>query len=349
VSAGRPWLPLLVLLGLAASCDSALAQDAMVRAQLSADGPVWVGQEVTLVVELLAPGYFASAASFDLPDPAGVLLMPPTTHPQVDSETIDDTRYTVQRHELRAWPMRAGQPSVPALTVRFSFKRQPLDTDVVPASVTTRAIPLAVQQPPGAEQLGTVISARQLEVEEAWTPEPGTDPVKAGTAFTRTITFEAPGVPGMVFPPFPAPELDGLGVYAKHGVRDRQDDDGALVGIRRDEITYVCERPGEFTIPAAAYTWFDLASKTLRTKTLPARTLKVIPNPAMAAAGSAADGTVAPAPRPWYQVAGALLLLVVLLLTGLTGRLRRLLARALAPFRPVRLQPLNPTETEDRG
>lgn len=333
-----------LLLAAAASCGTAVAQDAKVRARLASDDPVWVGQEVTLVVELLAPGYFASAASFDLPDPAGVLLMPPSTHPQVDSETIDDTRYALQRHELRAWPMRAGQQSIPALTVRFSFKRQPLDTDTVPAAVTTRALPLAVRQPPGAEQLGTVISARQLEVEEIWKPEPGTGPVKAGTAFTRTITFEAPDVPGMVFPSFPAPELDGLGVYAKHGVRDRQDDDGALVGVRRDEITYVCERPGEFTIPAATYTWFDLASKTLRTKTLPARTLKVIANPAMAAAGPTAHGSAAPAPRPWSQAVGALLLLVVLLLTGLTGRVRRLLARALAPFRPVRLQPLNPTD-----
>jgi hypothetical protein len=60
-------------------CSHADAQDPKVRASLAAQGNVWVGQRVTLVVELLAPGFFTSAASFDLPDPSGVLLIRPRT------------------------------------------------------------------------------------------------------------------------------------------------------------------------------------------------------------------------------------------------------------------------------
>jgi hypothetical protein len=108
-----------------------------VRTSLPTQGDVYVGKRLTLVVELLAPGFFVSAATFDLPDPAGVLLMPPTGHPVVSSEEIDGVTYTVQRHELFAFAKRAGRQTIPSLPVRFAFKRSPLDASSVSATVRT--------------------------------------------------------------------------------------------------------------------------------------------------------------------------------------------------------------------
>lgn len=316
----------------------AAAQDVKVRVRLQGADEVWVGQQMILVVELLVPGYFASAASFDLPDPEGVLLMPPTRRPVVSAETIDGIDYSVQQHELRVWPMRAGAQDIPPLGVRFAYKRQPLDTEVIPASGSTPPMPFSVKQPPGAEQLGAVVSARELTVEEHWQPEPGDDSVKAGTAFTRTVTFRAPDVPGMVFPAFPADPIDGLGVYSKPQLLD-EDDGITLVGVREERLTYIAKRPGQFSIPATRYTWFDLDSEQLRTVELPARTFTVIANPDMA---SAAPGRAGEPSSPWLR-AGLIAALLLLSLIAATRRpLRRLLARMVAPLRPVHLQPLNP-------
>lgn len=333
-------------------CGPGFAQDAKVRTSLATNDVVWVGQKVTIVVELLAPGYFASAAAFDLPDPQGVLLVPPLEHPIVSSETIDETSYTVQRHELSAFATRAGAQSVPALKVRFSFKRTPLDTNEVPATVTTTPLSFTVQSPPGAENLGTVISAKGLKVEEAWQPEPGQTNVLTGTAFTRTVTFSAPEVPGMVFPPFPAGQIEGLGIYTKRQIND-QAERGALQGGRRDVITYVCQRPGQFTIPAARLIWFDVEAKQLQTNDFSARTFTVIPNPALASTAATATATstsgaaITQRPTPWWQPAGLMVLVSFALMLGLSVRFRRMLARFLALFRPVHLQPLNPTSTSD--
>lgn len=341
---------------------SANAQEAQVRLHLSTEGPVWVGQGVSLAVDLLAPGYFASAVSFDLPDPRGVLLLPPVGRPLVSTEVIDGTHYSVQAHEIRAWPMRAGEQSIPAFNIRFAFKRAPLDTDTVPVTLTVQPIPLSARQPPGAEHAGTVISASNLQVTETWSPEPGAEPVKAGAAFTRIVTFTAPDVPGMVFPPFPTGQIDGLGIYSKRRLLD-QDDRGTLLGKRQDEITYIAKRPGQFTIPAAQYTWFDLDTQQLRSATLPARTLQVIANPEMASATQTgvADATGSSWPGwlyslwsragSWYFAAllgAAVLLLPVLLLPASRRQLGRALRTAVAPLRAVHLQPLNPTEKSIR-
>jgi len=150
----RPFVQVLLCLVGVLLCGHSLAQDAKVRTSLETQDTIWVGQKVTVVVELLAPGYFASAASFDLPDPQGVLLLPPMGHPLLSSETIDGTSYTVQRHELSAYPMRAGAQSVPAFSVRFEFKRAPMDTNTIAATLKTDSMPFTVKMPPGAENLG---------------------------------------------------------------------------------------------------------------------------------------------------------------------------------------------------
>ena len=103
----------------------AVAQEPKVRASIGTQGDLWVGQRIALVVELLAPGYFAGAAAFDLPDPPGLLLTPPEGSPVVSSETIDGTSYTVQRHEVAVFARRAGEQTIPPFTVRFNSDATP--------------------------------------------------------------------------------------------------------------------------------------------------------------------------------------------------------------------------------
>jgi hypothetical protein len=317
------------------------AQEAKVRASMATQDATYVGQKVTLVVELLAPGYFASAATFDLPDPQGVILMPPVGSPVVSSEVIDGVSYTVQRHEVSVLAQSAGEIVIPPLTVRFQYKRAPLDKDAVPAQVKTQEVKFTATQPPGTEKLGLVISARNLEVKETWNPDPATVKPKAGDAFTRTITFTAPEVPGMMFPPFHATAIDGIGIYPKDPEVHDHSERGSLTGQRQDVVTYALQRAGTFTVPAVRFTWWDLDSKSARTVDLPARTLTVAPNPAMPAlqpSSATAPQTGAISRKTELVIASLLLALAVFSIP----RVRKTAGQFMALFRPVHLQPLNP-------
>ncbi len=320
------------------------AQEPMVRAKLQLPDTLWTGQKVTLVVELLAPGYFSGAAAFDLPDAPGLILLPPTEHPVVSGETIGDTYYVIQRHELAVYPASAGPHTIPPITVRFAFKRTPLDHDDVAATVTTKALTLTVATPPGAESLGQVISARKLEVTETWEPDPAKTKPKTGDAFTRTITFTAPEVPGMVFPPFPAGKIAGLKLYPKSPALLDHDERGAFAGGRRDTIVYVCERPGRFTVPAVRLTWWDLDARKLRIVDLPARTFEVRPNPALSPTAAATPGVAETAAWHWRQLAGFSVLAALLVAMAASTRVRHACQRFVAPLRPVHLASLNPGE-----
>src|SRR5262245_61557704 len=175
----------IVALIVLACIHTVTAQEPRVRATLNAQGDLWVGQRVILVIELLAPGLFAGAPSFDLPDPKGLLLIPPSDSPVLSNQDIAGTSYTVQRHEVSVFAQRPGEWTIPPLTVRFSFKRNPLDKEAVSATVRTQPIHFTAKVPPGAENLGTILSGRNVTAVEAWNPEPGK--AKTGDAFTRTI------------------------------------------------------------------------------------------------------------------------------------------------------------------
>jgi hypothetical protein len=318
-----------------------LAQETKVRSALASPPPCYAGQKLTLAVELLAPGYFASAPTFDVPDPHGLVIIPPIGSPIVSSETVGAITYTVQRHEVSVLAPEAGEKVIPPLTVRFRYKRAPLDKESIAATVHTSELKFQAVQPPGTEALGQIISARELTVTETWKPDPATTKAKAGDAFTRTITFSAQDMPGMMFPPFPAGKIDGVAIYPKDPVVKDHSERGNLTGQRVDTITYLVQRPGQYTLPGAKLSWWDLDAAQVRAIELPSHAINVAPNPALASAQAAV--AVAPGPR-WSTpfIAIALVVTTTLALLLASHRSRRWVLHWISALRPVHLQPLNP-------
>ncbi|MCE9612886.1 MAG: hypothetical protein K8T26_01330 [Lentisphaerae bacterium] len=319
---------------------TAHATEALVRTRLANTGDIWVGQRVTIVVELLSPGFFAGSPAFDLPRVPGVIICPPDDRPVVSAETIGASSYSVQRHELAVYAQRAGHIDIPPWDARFATR---LGTAApVQQRLTTRAIAFDVLLPPGAQGLTTVISARDLQATDTWVPEPLA--AKVGDAFTRTILFSAPDVPAMLFPAVPTGPVDGLGVYPKTPqVRDANEH-GRRCGERVETITYVCERAGQVQIPAMKLTWWDLDDRQLRVAEFPARAFEVAPNPAFEAA------VPVPAKRAWWRATRATIGfgLGALVLAGGAWRTRKRWPEwrqhAVDCWSPVHLAPLNPPD-----
>ncbi|HSJ03472.1 MAG TPA: BatD family protein [Verrucomicrobium sp.] len=319
------------------------AQEPMARAAMETKDTIYVGQKCTMVVELLAPGFFDSAAAFDLHDPQGLILMPPVSRPVVSSEEINGASYTVQRHELAVLASHAGKAVIPPISVRFQFKRAPLDKQGVPATVRTEPLSFTATLPPGAEKVGNLISARALTMEELWKPDLALTHPKVGDAFTRTITFTAQDLPGMMFPPFPAGELNGIAIYAKPPQVHDKVEGASWQGQRIDEITYVLQTTGRFTLPAVQLVWWDLDAKALQTISLPARTFEVAANPALAVTKPGPVGTGWEPLHLRWVLLGLLLGLPATVIL-LQPSLRRFIWERLQIFRPVHLQPLNPPD-----
>jgi hypothetical protein len=280
-----------------------------------------VGEHVTIIVELLTATTFASAPVFEFPKTPGVILMQLEERPVLGTEEVEVETYTVQRHELALFVMRPGVAQIPPFTVRFESARR-FGEKPVEHRLSTPALQVEARMPPGAENLPGLITARELRVEEAWQPQPRK--AQVGDAFTRTVTLTAPDVPGMVFPPLPLAKVDGLAVYAKPPVVQDQVERGDLTGKRVETVTYVCERPGQFTLPALVIPWWDVKNQQLMRVTLPAVTLEVAPGPVR---GNGATGPAGEAPgRSWLWWTLGIVLPLVAVTAVLWHRRRALLA-----------------------
>lgn len=233
-----------------------------------------VGQRVALIVTLYAPGFFASAPSFDLPSIPGAVVLPPTGSPAIGSEKIDGVDFTTQRHEFAIFAQRPGTMQIPAFPIRFDTNAG-FGTPTVSREVRTAPALYPVRPPPGTEKLGTVIAARNLKLTESWEPIPKSP--RVGDAFARSVTVTADGIPGMHVPPFRLEGIPGLAAYPKSPEIGDRTERGSLTGHRTEIVTYVCTEAGEVAIPKRTLTWYDLDSRRLKTAELPGRSLTVQP------------------------------------------------------------------------
>jgi hypothetical protein len=152
----------------------------------------------------------------------------------------------------------------------------------------------------------------------------------------------------MAFPPFAATEIPGLGVYPNIPILLDQSERGTMRGERKDTITYVCKRPGQFVVPAARFTWWDLDHHQLRKVDFSGRTFKVSANPALSGPAAASGSIEGRNLRAQIRALGIVAGLIALAGIGLwISRRRPDWWRSISFWRPVHLAPLNPsTSTE---
>jgi hypothetical protein len=261
------WLPAFVIW---LALVGALPAAEILRAKVQL-GEVWLGQRVPVVIELLSPTIFSGVPTFDWPEIAGMTVIE-AGHPIVSSETIEGQPFNVQRHEFAVFTQAAGEVVIPPFAVRFA-RRDETGGGSVEVKGQTPELRFRAKRPPGSERLGYVITTDDFTVEESWNPQPG--PVAVGAVFKRTITQHAKDVAGMALAPASSDAPPGVRVYPGRPAVNDDLERGDFSGERSETVTYLCESPGSFTLPAQSFAWWNSTSAELQTKTLPAVTFEV--------------------------------------------------------------------------
>lgn len=236
-----------------------------------------VGQKVTVIVNVYVDTHFSGSTRFTLPDISGAVFYKPEERAIVGSQEIGGVTYTSQRHEFAFYPQRAGTFTIPPFTVRYGIAGK-IGENPTEHSDQTQPIEITAVMPPGAENLHSLIATTDLKVSETWSPAIQST-YTAGNALKRHITFRAPDVPGMVFPAVNTPQIDGLKLYRARATIHDKINRGSLIGERAETLTYVCQEPGQYTLPAVNIHWWDLDQKTIKVITLPAVVFEVTPAP----------------------------------------------------------------------
>ena len=236
-----------------------------VRVDFESAGPILVGQQFRMDVTVLAPNFFLSPPQFPRFEIPGAVVTLPDETAQNSTETIDGETYAAIRRSYLITPQRSGGFTPPPAEITFQYAAEPGKPGVA-AVLTLPPQAFTVQLPAGAQA-----SVPPLVTKVVMTQTLDGDPqnMKAGDALTRTIETFAPNTQAMMIPPpvFEAP--DGVRVYPRDPVlSDVTTARGDFTGGRRvDQVTYVFERSGAYTLPAVEVHWFDTRAERQETST----------------------------------------------------------------------------------
>jgi hypothetical protein len=315
---GAVW-PFLIL---TASAEPAAV--GRVHAEVDTTLPVWVGQAARFHVDLMSPTLFSGTPRFELPTISGATTTKVAGRPILNTETINNQQWSIQRHEFVLYLHRPGRCSVPSFTVEFAVAPAFGEPPQIQRLVTP-ALAFEARMPPGAEGLSMLVSTTDLQIEELWDPpipDDGPMALEVGDALTRTITTAAADVPGMALPATVCDELQHVSCYPRQPAVDDRVHRGVLTGERRDRAVFVFERPGRIVIPGRIISWWDIEHETLQRITVPEVVVKVVGSVAgEQGAGSTAEPANATTGRSWL----AALIGGFVLLGALGFRLGRLL------------------------
>jgi len=272
--------PLLFIL--IAFVSTSFAETAQVAVRLP-EGKAWTGQRLPFFIELRAAGTFSGAASFDIPQLPGTIIIK-IGAPVVSSKDIDGKSWFIQEHEFALFSQKSGVVEIPQFPVRYAA-RSGFTGPASDIAATFPGMKVTIERPPGSDNVSFLITTESLEVTESWIPEPGA--VQAGAIFKRKIIQKASQLSGMALAPAPDEAPEGIKVYSEDAIVEDKTERGYFTGERSDTVTYQMNNAGSFTLPELTYTWWNPKTEKMEKTILPSVSFTVSPAPSsMSPAGN---------------------------------------------------------------
>jgi hypothetical protein len=329
----------LALLALALPAAALAAHAPQVRVRIEQSGPIYVGQSLRIDVTVLVPNFFMSSPQFPLFDlPGAVVTMPGEGAVNVN-ETISGVTYAGIQRAYVIVPQREGRFVLPPARITFQYAAVPGQPS--PGSVTLPPQKFDVLLPPGAKTPQGALPVARVTIQQQ--VEGLTKPLRVGDAITRRVEIFADHTQSMMIPPpsFAAPA--GVRIYRKDPqLTDVTDERGQFLGGRRvDVATYLFDRPGTYTLPEIAVSWFDPRANRTQVARAPDIQVSVVPGSQPKAAIAPEPPPTAPAPekaidwRRWLAPVSAAILGIVAI-SWLTRRWARRVRALLATARAAR-------------
>ena len=271
---------LAVLLALLSAAHAWAQSDAQARLNLSGENQVLMGQMVRLYVEVVAPQPFTNPPLFPELEVTGAITLQPEQMGNSFSERHGvDTWFGVRKTYV-VFAQRPGALQIPPITVR-------LGSAPGAQRLTTEGLVLDVAAPSTDVPADRVVVTSRLRVSEHFDAD--LDGLVVGDAIGRRVDISVDDALGLLIPPIHFEAPDGTVAYpGKPRVSDSANR-GRYSGSRTQEVTYMLTRPGDVELPEIEVFWFNIATRTLETETLPARTFTVAVSPT-GDAGSASGG-----------------------------------------------------------
>jgi hypothetical protein len=238
---------------------------------------VYVQGQVILTIRLLSATDISAYEFGEIPAQDLDLVVEPLGGLRQYQTRIADRSYLVLEQQFALFPQRSGQLDIPPLQgeVRLPSRSSfdPFNTGGDIRRFNSQPLTLDVKPIPARMAGEYWLPADHVELREQW-PE-DLDGLVAGEPITRSIQLIADGVTAAQLPEIELQAIDGIKQYPDQPVlRDERGGQG-IRALRAQKVALIPGSPGVYRVPSLAVKWWNRATETIETATLPARELVV--------------------------------------------------------------------------
>lgn len=304
------------------------------------------GQRVTLTLTVATDTWFTGGTRIGIPEVPGLVILQSEQFASNASEIRNGQSWVVQRWTLDMFPQRTGDFTVGPLPLQIQVSAA--EDGSIAGELSSPPQRFSVALPASLRGVKHWVAAPEFRVHQSFNR--ALDGLAVGDAFEQEVVFEASDVLAMMLPGYRVEHQPGLAAYPAPLTLENSSNRGQTRASRRERISYVIERPGQFLLPATDYYWWNTGSAKLELLSLPETRIDV---------SGAAIAPPSPSPvysisaRPWLLLVGAGALLIALLLAAKVflprlplarwrTRLSDQVQRLRSVFRPALATRLNP-------
>lgn len=268
---------LYILLLLVFYVNPAFSQtDVRVSAYVQPEGKIYAGQQFTLYLQVQTETSFASSPAFPEVVIANATAIRPEQLGTSFSERIGRKTYVSIRQRYLLSAQKSGVLEIPSYSFSFSV-RDTQTNDDIPVTVTSEAIGVEIEMPPGLDSIYNVAVTPTLKLTERYNSSLAE--LKVGDAFLRSVSLESDDMMSFLLPEVSFETEEGISIYSASPSFEDNSVRGRSTGKRTDSASYLLQEEGEFLLPEIRVQWFDIKSNSLKTLSLDERKIVVKVNP----------------------------------------------------------------------
>ena len=187
---------------------------------------------------------------------------------------LNGRTYNVVERVYAVFPQQSGEVTIsPARFEARVLRDGRITGRKVFESEAQTIIVLPIPDPPADFPTASWLPARDLELTEDWSREPGE--LAAGEPITRNVVVSALGQLETQIPVLAPPVVDGVSVYPDRPELSRSIEPGGIRGSRKEQYAMIGVNAGTMQLPELEIPWWDVNAGEWKVASLPARAISI--------------------------------------------------------------------------
>ena len=246
-----------------------------VKVSLQERAKIVPNQQITLNVDLLSEGAFNGTVKIAYLDINNAIVIQPDGQTEIKTQEIDGKKWFILREKITLYPRKAGTFSVPEITLNITFNNQQQGNTTT--KIKSQPYQFEVSDPDALKGIKEAIASPHIGFTLSQTGQKKEGSYQVGDAITYVYETQAQKMHALLLSELTINDINAVQMYRKPVVKKDDFDrfEKFNTASIKQEITFIFEKEGAFTLPEQRLVWWNSNKGELQETVIKAQTIIV--------------------------------------------------------------------------